>query len=159
MAATTTYLPAPHPADLAKLRLLVELPALRQLAVRGLSDLEIEIARKLADATMAAARSGDGRRYWQADTAFHRCLLELAAGPALREVAHVLAAAGTGSAPRCEPRQLLILAAREHRELVGLLADGRVSAADHLLRWHQSRRADRTTAWPGRPEPAASTEA
>jgi DNA-binding GntR family transcriptional regulator len=143
MTASMRQLPAALPADLRELRVLVELPAVRSLASRGLSDDERALAAKLADATLRAARRGDVPGYLRADMAFHLGLLELTADPALSEVAPVLVA-GDG---RCAARarlagDLMAREAREHRELVGMLTDGLVSAADHLLRRHLSGLAD-----------------
>jgi len=126
--------------ELTELRLLLELAALRKLADRGLSDQELAVVRKLADATMRSARSGDVSGYRQADMVFHLYLLELTADPALSEVARVLLARGPRPAPRAEPSgQLMTLGAREHYELVKLLTDDLVNAADDLLRHHLSR--------------------
>jgi DNA-binding GntR family transcriptional regulator len=143
MAASMRHLPATLPADLSELRLLVELPAVRRLASRGLSDDELAHARKLADATLRTARSRDVPGYLRADMGFHLGLLELTADRALSEVAAVLVA-GDGRRPaRAEQLgDLMAREAREHRELVRMLADGMVSAADHLLRRHLSRLAD-----------------
>jgi DNA-binding GntR family transcriptional regulator len=135
--------------DLAELRLLIELPALRRLADRGLSDQELVLVTKLADATMRPARGGDVPGYLRADMVFHLCLLELSGDPAVAEIARPLLAPRPGRAPRgAELGRLMATKAREHRELVGLLADGMVSAADDLLRLHLSRLAA------GRPPPA-----
>jgi DNA-binding GntR family transcriptional regulator len=141
MAAGFPYFPATQPADLAELRLLIELPALRRLADRGLSGQELVLAGNLADTTVRASRSGDVLEYTRADTAFHLCLLELTGEPAVCEVARLLLAPDRGS-PRGaeEPNLHMVHEAREHAELVGMLADGMVSAADHLLRLHLSRR-------------------
>jgi hypothetical protein len=46
---------AARPRDPTELRLLIELPALRKLADRGLSDEELAMTRQLADATMGRA--------------------------------------------------------------------------------------------------------
>jgi DNA-binding GntR family transcriptional regulator len=138
VAVTRCHPPATLPADLGELRLLAELPAVRRLADRGLSDEEHALARKLADATLRAARDGDVPGYVRADMAFHLGLLGLTADRALSQMAQVLLTA----APKAElPGYLMTLEAREHRELAGLLADGMMSAADHLLRLHISRRA------------------
>jgi DNA-binding GntR family transcriptional regulator len=129
-----------HPRELTELRLLLELPALRKLADRGLSDQELTVARKLANATMWPARSGDVLGYLQADMAFHLYLLELTGDPALSEVARVLLARGPMHAPRAEESgHLMAAGAREHYELVNMLTDDMVNAADDLLRHHVSR--------------------
>jgi DNA-binding GntR family transcriptional regulator len=125
--------------DLTELRLLVELPALRELADRGLRDEELAVARKLADATLRPARCGDLLGYRQADMAFHLYLLELTGDLARSRVARLLLAPGLGQAPVEESGQLMAAGAREHCDLVSMLADNMASAADDLLRHHISR--------------------
>ena len=138
--------------DLTELRLLVELPAVRKLADRGLSDQELAVVRKLADATMRSARSGDVLGYLRADMVFHLYLLELTGDPALSEVARLLLARGPMPAPRIEESgHLMIAGALEHCELVNMLADDMVNAADDLLRYHVSR------LWVDRPAPAGGS--
>jgi hypothetical protein len=139
MAAMAGCPVAIQPRELTELRLLLELPALRKLADRGLSDQELAVARNLANATMRPARRGDVLGYLQADTVFHVYLLELTRDPALSEVARVLLARGPMRAPRAEESgDLLAAGAREHCELVNMLTDDMVSAADDLLRHHVS---------------------
>jgi DNA-binding GntR family transcriptional regulator len=141
MAASFRHFPATRPAELAELRLLIELPALRRLANRGLSDEELALASKLADATMRAARSGDVPGYLRADMIFHLCLLELTGDPAVCDVARLVLAPDRRCVPGAGQYDLLLAReAREHRELVAMCAEGMVSAADHLLRLHLSRR-------------------
>jgi DNA-binding GntR family transcriptional regulator len=131
---------ANQPADRAELRLLMELSALRKLADRGLSDQQLALIRKLADATMRSARRGDVVGYLQADMIFHLCLLELTGEPALSEIAALLLAPDSVHAVCAEePGYLMAREAREHGELVDMLADGVLSAADDLLRQHLSR--------------------
>jgi DNA-binding GntR family transcriptional regulator len=145
---------ATEPRDLAELRLLVELLALRELADRGLSDQELAVIRKLAGATVRPARSGDVLGYLRADKVFHVHLLELTGDPAVSEVGRLLLAPSPMRAPRVAESSQLIAAAREHGELADLLADDRVSAADDLLRHHLSQpwasRSAATGGWPGR---------
>ena len=124
----------------------MELSALRRLADRGLSDQELALVRKLADDAVGAARSGDILGYLRADMVFHLYLLELTGDPAVTEIARLLLAPDRLCAPRAgEPGYLMTHQAREHRQLSGLLADGMVSAADHLLRLHLSRS---SAGWP-----------
>jgi DNA-binding GntR family transcriptional regulator len=154
MAAGLPYFPATQPADLAELRLLIELPAVRRLADRGLSAEDLALVGNLADATVRAARNGDVRRYLRADATFHLCLLELTGEPAVCDVARLLLAPDLESTPHVEePDLLMVREAREHAELVGMLADGMVSAADHLLRLHLSRRSADPAASGVRPRP------
>jgi DNA-binding GntR family transcriptional regulator len=138
MAATVRHCPGTQAEDLTDFRLLIELSAVRRLADRGLSDQELALVQKVADATTRAARSGDVPCYLRADMVFHLCLLELTNDPALSEVARLLLTPDrtcTAEVSDC----LMAREAREHSELVGLLADGMVSPADHLLRRHLSR--------------------
>jgi len=69
---------------------------------------------------------------------FHLCLLDLTSDPALSEVGRLLLTPDR-TCPKEVSGCLMAREAREHSELVGLLADGMVSAADHLLRLHLSR--------------------
>jgi hypothetical protein len=131
---------AARPRDPTELRLLIELPALRKLADRGLSDEELAMTRQLADATMGRALSGDVPGYRQADMMFHLYLLELTGDPALPEVARLLLAPGTEHGPRGRELDMrMAVAAREHSEIVSLLADDMVHAAVDLLRHHVAR--------------------
>jgi DNA-binding GntR family transcriptional regulator len=138
MAASIRYRPAGPAEDLAELRLLIELAAVRRLADRGLSDQELALVQNLADAALRAGRSGDVPGYLRADTAFHLCLLELTSDPVHSEVARVLLGA-EWTRPKEMSAYLMAREGREHRQLIGLLADGMVSQADHLLRLHLSR--------------------
>ena len=149
MAAIVGCSAETEPSALTELRLLVELPALRKLADRGLSDQELAVVRKLADATMRSALSGDILGYPHADMVFHLYLLELTGDPTLSGVARLLLAPGSGPVPSIEESgRLMAVGAREHCELVNMLADDMVNAADDLLRNHISR------LWVDRPAPA-----
>jgi len=147
MAASCRYFPATQSADLAELRLLIELPALRRLADRGLSGEELALITKVADATIRAARSGDVAGYLRADMVFHLYPLELTGDAAAVDVARLLLAPDPGREPSAEASDLaMVRDAREHRELVGMCADGMVSTADRLLRLHLSRLSAHPTA-------------
>jgi DNA-binding GntR family transcriptional regulator len=138
MAASIRFRPATSAEDVAELRLLIELPAVRRLADRGLSDQELSLLQQLADATMRAARGRDVPDYCRTDVAFHLGLLELTSEPTHLQVARLLLASDRTRPPEFS-YYLMAREAREHSELVGLLADGLVSAADHVLRLHLSR--------------------
>jgi hypothetical protein len=149
MATSVRCSTATQPRDLTELRLLIELPALRKLADRGLSDRELAVMRKLADATMRSARGGDVLGYLNADMTFHLYLLDLTSDAALSVVARLLFAPSPTHAPRVEESgHLMAAGAREHCELVNMLADERFTAADDLLRHHVSG------PWVGRSAPA-----
>jgi DNA-binding GntR family transcriptional regulator len=123
--------------DLIELRLLIELPALRRLADRGLADQELALIRELADATVRSARRGDVLDYLRADMTFHLCLLELLDDPVRSEIARLVLACGPS--PAQEPELVMASEAREHRRLIELVVDDQGSAADDLLRLHLSR--------------------
>ena len=149
MAATVGCSAETRLRDLTELRLLVEVPAIRKLADRGLSDQELALVRKLADATMRSARRGDVLGYLRADMVFHLYLLELTGDPVLSRVARLLLAPGAMPAPRIEESgHLMTVGALEHCELVNMLTEEMVNAADDLLRHHVSR------LWLGQPAPA-----
>jgi DNA-binding GntR family transcriptional regulator len=138
-------------ADRAELRRLLELAAIRWVADRGLSDQELARVRRLADATMRVAGSGDVAGYERADMLFHQALLELTGDPALSEIARLVLVSGRlAASPGGLSNDRVVSEAREHRELVVLLADGMVGAADRLLRLHLSRRSPGESA-AGRP--------
>jgi len=139
MAASIRFRPATPAEGLAELRLLIELPAVRRLADRGLSDQELSLLQQLADATMRAACGRDVPDYFRTDMAFHLGLLELTSGPAHSQVARLVLASDRTRPPEISDYYLMARKAREHSELVGLLADGLVSPADQLLRLHLSR--------------------
>jgi DNA-binding GntR family transcriptional regulator len=137
MAATIRDRATTQPENVVQLRLLLELPALRKLADRGLSDQELALLRQLASATTQAARSGDVVGYLHADMVFHLCLLELTGDPVVSDIARLMLAPDRMCAPGAEePGQPMARRAREHGELVGMLGDGMVSAAGNLLRLH-----------------------
>jgi DNA-binding GntR family transcriptional regulator len=161
VATSLRYLPATQPADLAELRLLIELPAVRRLADRGLCGEELGLARKLAGASMRAARSGDVLGYLPTDRAFHLYLLELAGDLVPSDLARLLLATDRVCASCAAESELLMAReAHEHVELVSMISAGMVSAADHLLRLHLSRlRAGWTAAVRREPESTAATGA
>lgn len=140
MAESARQSAAAWPGDPTELRLLIELPALRKLADRGLSDGELVTIRQLASATMGPALSGDVAGYLRADTIFHHCLLELTGDPTLSQVARFLLASGVEYGPHNEALgRRMAAGAEEHREIVNLLADDMVNAAEDLLRQHITR--------------------
>lgn len=126
--------------DLIELRLLVELRALRRLADRGLRDRELRVMRELANATMRSAFSRDIPGYLLADLNFHLYLLESTGDRALLEVALPLLGANPRHVPCAEECGLVVAAgACDHSQLVTLLTDDMMGAADDLLRQHVPR--------------------
>jgi DNA-binding GntR family transcriptional regulator len=140
MTSRVRYRAAALPAHMAELRLLVELSSVRALADRGLSDQELALVNRLADATMRAARRGDAPGYVRADMHYHLGLVELTGDPARCGIARLLFVPDPVPAPCGGDSDFpMALEAREHRELIGLVANGMTTAADHLLRLHLSR--------------------
>lgn len=140
MARSACYSAAAQPRGRTELRLLIEMRALRELADRGLCDEELAVMRQLACATMRLARCGDVSGYRQANMIFHLRLLELAGDPAAAEVARLLLAPRVGHRPGGgELGAPMAACARQHGEIVNLLADDMVSAAGDLLRHHVSQ--------------------
>jgi DNA-binding GntR family transcriptional regulator len=132
--------------EMIELRLLVEIPAVRKVTEQGVSDSGLAALERLAAATMAPARDGDILGYINADLAFHLHLLELAGNRQLVEVVRVLRSRSRLHGLRdCDFARFMRQNAREHLELVDLLADGRASAVDDLLRRHLSAI---TAGWP-----------
>jgi DNA-binding GntR family transcriptional regulator len=127
---------AARPPDLAELRMLIELPALRKLADRGLSGEELAVSRRLACATVRLARSGDVPGYLEADAVFHLYLLGLTSDPVLTESARMLLDVCAGHRRTGELAQRMAIRAGEHGEIVGLLAEDMASAASEMLRHH-----------------------
>jgi DNA-binding GntR family transcriptional regulator len=132
--------------EMIELRLLIEIPAVRKVTDRGVSDSELAVLDRLAGATMASARQDDMLGYINADLAFHLYLLDMAGNNQLVEVVRILRSRSRLHGLRDKDSAAFMAeSADEHLELVGLLADGRASAADDLLRRHISRIA---AGWP-----------
>jgi DNA-binding GntR family transcriptional regulator len=131
------HCPSTRASGLVELRQLLEARVVRSLASRGLSFAECARARKLAEATVRMAGRADAPGYLRADIAFHQYLLGLADAQAQAEVACMLVAADGLDAVAAAPSRQL---AHGHYELVRLLAEGQVSAADQLIRLHLAGR-------------------
>jgi DNA-binding GntR family transcriptional regulator len=132
--------------EMIELRMLVEIPAVRQVADRGVSEAELATLERLAEATMTPAQDRDILGYINSDLAFHLYLLGLSGNGQLVEVVRILRSRSRLHELReedCPP--FMLENAREHLDLVDLVADGRVSAVDDLLRGHISRI---TARWP-----------
>ncbi|QJU55121.1 GntR family transcriptional regulator [Herbiconiux sp. KACC 21604] len=124
-------------AQLLDLRLLIEVPITARIAARGLSDQEYAALLDLADATKAAVEDLDFTGHVVADQHFHLSLLALAGNTEVVETIRVLRSrsrlSGLG---REEKRPLLLRSAAEHGELVQLLRDREVDAAERLIGEH-----------------------
>lgn len=132
--------------EMIELRLLLEIPAVRKVADQGMSDPELAALERLATATLVPARDGDILGYINADMTFHLYLLDQAGNQELVEVVRVLRSRSRLHGLRdSESAGFMRQNAREHLDLVGLIAEGRVNAVDDLLRRHLSAI---TAGWP-----------
>lgn len=124
-------------AQIAEVRMLVEIPVLLHLA-RSVPAARWAELRPLADATVAAAAAGDRPGYAEADRAFHRALLGLAGNPHMVAVADDLQRRAqwpsAGAAPTRRPT--LLAHAGHHVTLLTALTAG--TPAEPVLRAHLS---------------------
>ncbi|MFE4452353.1 GntR family transcriptional regulator [Streptomyces sp. NPDC056796] len=119
-------------AELAEVRALIEVPVMLRLArtvpVAGWCAL-----RPLADATAAAARTGDRAAYAESDRAFHRAVLALSGNQQLVSVADDLHRRAQGPPAR---RADLIADASQHIALLDALVARDLAGARSLVHEH-----------------------
>jgi DNA-binding GntR family transcriptional regulator len=123
-------------AELAEIRLLLELPVVLRLA--GTQPLGTwEALSPLAERTVAAAARGDRAAYAEADRAFHGALLEPAGNRRLVEFAEeVQRRVPAPATPAGVPTPGLVSAAAEHVALVEALSARDLAGAERILRGH-----------------------
>ncbi|MGW5352591.1 GntR family transcriptional regulator [Streptomyces sp. NPDC004031] len=118
-------------AEIAQVRMLVEIPVVQSLA-RSVPAARWAELRPLADAAHAAAASGDRAGYAEADRAFHRALLRHMGNTHLLDVADGLHRRAQW--PTDGPRPDLRAHAAHHDALLDALATG--APTEPLLRTH-----------------------
>ncbi|NUS10265.1 MAG: GntR family transcriptional regulator [Streptomyces sp.] len=118
-------------AEIAQVRMLVEIPVVQALA-RTVPPARWAELRPLADATVAAAEAGDRTGYAEADRAFHRAVLRHMGNAHLLDVAEDLHRRAQW--PSDGPRPDLRVHAAHHAALLTALASG--TPTDPLLRTH-----------------------
>lgn len=135
--------------EITEVRAMVEVPAVGVLA-SSITTAEVERLRPLADAIVAAADRPDLITYIDADRAFHLELLARSGNRHLVDVVDDLRKRSRlyGLAGLAE-KGVLVASAREHTQLLDLLAGGDAAAAENLMRRHL---AHVRGAWAGRPE-------
>ncbi|UNM12055.1 GntR family transcriptional regulator [Streptomyces formicae] len=124
-------------AELAEVRALIEVPVMLRLA-RSVPAARWSELRPLADATAAAAATGDRARYAESDRAFHRAVLSLAGNEQLVAVAddlHRRAQWPLTSAPALR-RADLVADAAEHSALLEALVAQDLPVVQALVREH-----------------------
>ncbi|MEU0371949.1 GntR family transcriptional regulator [Streptomyces sp. NPDC006283] len=124
-------------AELAEVRALIEVPVMLRLA-RTVPAANWCALRPLAEATVAAAATGDRASYADSDRAFHRAVLALAGNEQLLIVADDLHRRSqwpltTAPAPR---RADLIADAAEHMALLEALVAQDLTVVQSLVREH-----------------------
>ncbi|AEN13210.1 MULTISPECIES: GntR family transcriptional regulator [unclassified Streptomyces] len=124
-------------AELAEVRALVEVPVWLRLA-RAVPAGRWVLLRPLAQATAAAARTGDPANYAECDRAFHRAVLALSGNEQLVAVAddlHRRSQWPLAGGPVGRPADLSADAA-EHIALLDALVARDLTAAQSLVRAH-----------------------
>jgi DNA-binding GntR family transcriptional regulator len=123
--------------ELTELRLLIEVPSVRNLARRGLTDGEYKMLKQLAGQIERAAVRNDMVAHNKADLEFHTALLGLLGNRTLVTTVQSLrvrsrlygmsALAGSGQ---------LLPTSHEHLELLDLVRDRDAAGAARLMRQH-----------------------
>ncbi|MFE7120648.1 GntR family transcriptional regulator [Streptomyces sp. NPDC057654] len=124
-------------AELAEIRVLLEVPAMLRLARTGRS-VDWSAIRPLAEATSAAAARGDRAAYAESDRAFHRALLALTGNRQLVLIADDLHRRSQWPAPHtpsARPTDLLTDAS-EHLALLEALAAQDAATVEELVTGH-----------------------
>jgi DNA-binding GntR family transcriptional regulator len=123
--------------DLSELRALIEVPTVRRIAEAGVDAEVIERLRPLALAIGDAAATGDLITHVAADMQFHLELLALAGNPHLVETVRSLRSRSRIYGLRSlAERNALVPSAREHVELLDLIAAGDADATERLMDRH-----------------------
>lgn len=121
-------------ADVFELRLLLEVPSMRQLAGMDLEGVKGDLER-LVTATEETVH--DANEFLARDRDFHLYLLALRGNQRLLDMVRVLRdqtrlyGLGPGAS-----RQLRVVAAAEHRQLVGRILDRDAAGAEQVMRRH-----------------------
>ncbi|MER6999077.1 GntR family transcriptional regulator [Streptomyces sp. NPDC000410] len=124
-------------AELAEVRALIEVPVMLRLA-RSVPAARWAELRPLAEATAAAAATGDRASYAESDRAFHRAVLSLAGNDQLVAIAddlHRRSQWPLSSAPVTR-RADLVADAAEHSALLEALIAQELTVVQSLVREH-----------------------
>lgn len=123
--------------ELTELRLLIEVPSVRNLATRGLSAQEYKTLAALAVRIERAAVRNDMIEHNRADVEFHCALLGLLGNRALVTIVHSLRIRSRlyGMSSLAESGELL-LTSHEHSRLLELIRDRDATGAARLMQEH-----------------------
>lgn len=125
-------------AELAEIRALIEVPVLLRLARTVSASCWAEV-RPLAEATTAAASTGDPARYAESDRAFHAGLLALSGNRQLVQLTddlHRRAQWPLAGTHACRTRAELLADAAEHKALLDALIAQDLPTVQCLVREH-----------------------
>lgn len=124
-------------AELAEVRAMIEVPVMLRLA-RTVPAARWAALRPLADATAAAAATGDRAAYAETDRAFHRAVLTLSGNQQLVMVADDLHRRSQWplTSARVMRRAELVADAAEHMALLEALVAQDLSVVQSLVREH-----------------------
>lgn len=125
-------------AELAEVRVLLEVPLVLRAARRVPADRWEEL-RPVAEDAARAASEGDHAEWAEADGAFHRALLEVTGNGQLVLTADDVRRRAQRPTALPVPAHALVAAAAEHLRLLDALAAGDLTAAESTLRSHLSR--------------------
>jgi DNA-binding GntR family transcriptional regulator len=123
--------------ELTELRLLIEVPSVRNLARRGLADGEYKMLKQLAGQIERAAVRNDMVAHNKADLEFHTALLGLLGNKTLVTTVQSLRVRSRlyGMSALADSGQLLPTS-HEHTELLDLIREGDAAGAARLMRQH-----------------------
>ncbi|MFD1663523.1 GntR family transcriptional regulator [Streptomyces caeni] len=137
--------------DFTEIRTLIEVPTVGRIAATASAE-QLEALRPLAQQIVTAAQEHDVLKYLEADHRFHLELLALAGNHHLVAVVSDLRKRsrlfGLGS---LNETGRLVASAKEHVELLDLMAAGQVQEAENCMRRHLSHV---RTLWADGPEDA-----
>lgn len=123
--------------ELTDLRLLLEVPAVRRIADRGIDAVQRRRLAGLADVIEHAARDGDLIAHHRADLEFHDTLLALAGNDTLVALVRSLRIRSRlYGQPRLAHAGALVPSAHEHAELIDLLEHRDGDGVEALMRQH-----------------------
>jgi DNA-binding GntR family transcriptional regulator len=123
--------------ELTELRLLIEVPSVRNLARRGLTSAEYRTLKQLATQIERAAVRNDMVAHTKADLEFHTALLGLLCNKTLVDTVRSLRVRSRlyGMSRLADSGQLLPTS-HEHTQLLDLIRDGDAAGAARLMRQH-----------------------
>lgn len=137
--------------EITEVRALIEVPTVGAVA-SSVAPAEVRALRPLAQAIVEAAEGRDILGYIEADHRFHLELLALSGNTHLVEVVRDLRhRSRLYGVPSLAERGELLPSAREHLDLLDMVASGDVDAAEALMRHHLRHVRG---IWADRPEPA-----